>query len=77
MKRGKIYLGLAFGNSISLGVILPFALGVKDLSLIAITFSSVWFIYAVVLFVITFLVTGRKSLKKQLKDGFNEKWGYS
>jgi hypothetical protein len=77
MKRQKIYFRFTLTISILLGILLPLVLGVKDPTLIAITFSSAWFIYVVVLFVITFLVTGRKSLKKQLKDGINEKWGYS
>jgi hypothetical protein len=77
MKEQRNYLRLTSVVSIIFGVILPISLGVKNLTLIGITFSSVWFIYAVVLFVITFFVTGRKSLKKQLEGGINEKWGYS
>ena len=50
MKSEKIYLGLAFGNSIFLGIILLLALGVKDATLIAITFSPV------IMFIIVFLI---------------------
>jgi hypothetical protein len=57
-------------------MILSLALGVKDPTLIAITFGSVWFIYGVVLFVGYFLVIGRRSLKRS-KEMINEKWGYS
>ena len=77
VKKQKYYLRFTLVISILLGIVLPLALGVRDLTLVAITFSSVWFIYVVVLFVITFRVTGRKTLKKPLKDGINEKWGYS
>ena len=43
---------------------MPLALGVKDPFYIAITFSSVWFIYAILLFITTFLIEGRHTNKK-------------
>jgi ABC-type uncharacterized transport system fused permease/ATPase subunit len=52
----KKYLTLTLVISILVGIILPFALGVRDLTLIAICFSSVWFIYVVLLFISTFLI---------------------
>ena len=50
-----------FVISILVGIILPLALGVKDPTLIAITFGLVWFVYSVYLFVSTFF--SRKALK--------------
>jgi hypothetical protein len=63
--------------SVLFGIILPLALGIKDPTLIAITFSSVWFLYAFILVIHTFLIAGRRNMKKRLKDGVNERWGFS
>ncbi len=52
----KKYLILTLVISILVGIILPPALGVKDPTLIAIIFNSVWFIYAVSLLISTFLI---------------------
>ena len=52
----KTYFSLTLLVSILPGIILPLALGVKDPTLIAITFSSVWFIYAMIMFIIVFLI---------------------
>jgi len=52
----KKYLTLTLVISILVGIILPLALGAKDLTLIAISFCSVWFVYAVILLIVTFLV---------------------
>ena len=52
----KKYFVLTLVISILVGIILPLALGVKDPALIAITFSSVWFFYAVVMLITTFLI---------------------
>jgi hypothetical protein len=57
----KRYLILTLVISILLGIILPLALGVKDLGLLYITFSSVWVIYAALLLVTTFMI--KPSLK--------------
>jgi len=52
----KKTLLLTLKISILVGIIMPFVLGVKDVTLITIFFSSVWFIYAVLLFITTFLI---------------------
>ena len=52
----KKTLLLTLKISILVGIIMPFVLGVKDVTLITICFSSVWFIYAVLLFITTFLI---------------------
>jgi hypothetical protein len=59
------------------GIILPLSLGVKDPTLIAVFFSSVWFIYAIILFVWVFLISGRRNLKKRLREGITDKWRFS
>ena len=56
MKKQKTYIRLTLVISILFGIILPLALGVKDPTLIAITFSSVWFLYIVVMMVVVFLL---------------------
>jgi hypothetical protein len=56
MKKHKTYLILTLFISFLFGIILPLGLGVKDLTLIAICFSSVWFIYAVLLLITAFLI---------------------
>ena len=61
MKKQKTYLQLTVIMSALFGIVLPLALEIKDPTLIAITFSSVWFIYSVYLFVSTFF--SRKALK--------------
>jgi hypothetical protein len=63
MKKRKTYLQLTVIMSVLFGIILPLALGIKDPTLIAITFSLVWFIYSVYLFVRTFF--SREALKKR------------
>ena len=55
--------------SILVGIILPLALGVKDLTLITICFSSVWVIYAVILLILTFLVKPGLKIKASRKNG--------
>jgi len=76
MKKQRTYLRLTLVISILGGIILPLTLGVKDPTLLAIFFSLVWFIYAVVLVIVYFLVIGRRTVKRS-KDIVNEKWGYS
>jgi hypothetical protein len=58
-------------------IVLPLVVGVRDLDLIACIFAAVWFNYAIIMLVITFLLVGRRNLKKQLKRGITDKWGYS
>jgi hypothetical protein len=36
-----------------------------------------WFVFAAGYFVNTLLIKGRGDLKKRLKEGINDKWGYS
>ena len=55
MKRQKTYFRFTLVISILVGILLPLALGVKDATLIVITFCAFWFIYAVLLLVTTFL----------------------
>ena len=57
------YLIFTLVISILVGIALPLALGVKDLTLIAICFCSVWLIYVVLILITTFL---KKPLKKRL-----------
>ena len=77
MGKGKAYPALTSVISLSPGTILPLIFGIRDPALIAIAFSAAWFFYAIAFFVKRFLITGRKNLKKRLKEGTNEKWGYS
>jgi hypothetical protein len=63
MKRQKIYFRFTLIISILLGIVLPLALGVRHLSLVAITFSSVWFIYTVIMFIIVFLINPGLKIK--------------
>jgi hypothetical protein len=56
MKKRKTYLLLTVILSVLFGIILPLVFGVKDPTLIAITFSSVWFLYIVVMMVVVFLL---------------------
>jgi len=76
MKKQRHFFSLTLVISILLGIILPLTLGVKDLTLFAISFSLVWFIYVVVLVVVSFFITGRRNLKRS-KEMIYEKWGYS
>ncbi len=64
MRRHKIYLRITLLISILLGIILPLALGVKDPTLIAISFCFIWFIYAVMILITVFLVEGRHARNK-------------
>ena len=77
MKKQKIYLRLTVALSVLLGVILPIALGIMDPTLIAILFCSVWFLYAVIFLIHTFLIAGRRNLKKRLEELVNDRWGIS
>lgn len=61
MKKQKYYFTLTLLTSILFGVILPLALGVKGPVYIAISFSSVWAIYSLILFGYVFLVEGRRN----------------
>ncbi len=56
MKMQKTYFRLTLVISLLFGIILPLIVGVKNPTLLAIFFSSIWFIYAVTGFISTFLV---------------------
>jgi len=74
MNKREYYFRLTLVVSILAGIILPLIVGVKDPTLRAVFFSLVWFIYAVVLVIVCFLII--KSLKRS-KEMIDEKWGYS
>jgi hypothetical protein len=65
----KKYFILTLVISILAGIILPLVLGVKDLTLIAICFSLVWFIYAVILLILTFLVKPGLKIRASRQNG--------
>ena len=65
----KKYLLLTLLISALMGIIIPLTLGVKDFTLIAITFSFLWFIYSVILLIFTFLVKPGLKIKMSRKDG--------
>jgi uncharacterized membrane protein len=69
MKKEKTYLRLTIILPILFGIILPLALGVRDLTLIAICFSSVWLIYAVLMLVATFLIKPGLRIKASRQKG--------
>lgn len=56
-------MALALVISILVGIILPLALGVKDPTLLAIFFSFIWFVYAALILVNTFLGKGWLKIK--------------
>ena len=67
----KKYLILTLVIPILLEIVLPLALGVKDPTLIAICFSSVWLIYIVLLLISTFLIKPNLKIKATHKNGVN------
>jgi len=67
--KQKTYITLTLLISILFGTILPLALGVKDLTLIPIFFSSVWVIYAVLLLIATFLIKPGLRIKVSRQKG--------
>jgi hypothetical protein len=56
VRNHKFYFTLTLIASVLFGIVLPLALGIKDPTLIATTFSSVWFIYIMIMFIIVFLI---------------------
>ena len=64
----KKYFLLTLVIPVLLGIVLPLALGVKDLTYMAIFFSSVWAIYSLILLGNVFLVEGRRN-RNRLKTG--------
>jgi hypothetical protein len=69
MRRRRIYFTLTVAISILVGIILPLTLGVKDPTLIAITFCLVWFFYPVLLLITTFLIKPRLKIKASRQNG--------
>jgi hypothetical protein len=65
----KKYLVLTLVISISVGIILPLALAVRDPTLMAIAFSLVWFLYAVLLLITTFLIKPNLRIKASRQNG--------
>jgi type IV secretory pathway TrbL component len=65
----KKHFTLTLVISILAGIILSLALGVKDLTLIAISFCSVWFVYAVILLIVPFLVKPGLKIKAYSRNG--------
>ena len=69
MKKQKTYIRLTLVISILFGIILPLALGVKDLYSIALIFTLIWFVYAVLMFVVTFLIKPGIKIKASRQNG--------
>jgi uncharacterized membrane protein len=69
MEKQRTYLIPTLLISFLFGIILPLALRVKDLTLIAICFSSLWFIYVVVLLITTFLIKPGLRIKVGRQNG--------
>ena len=69
MKNQKEYFRLTLVISILLGIILPLAMGIKDLLLIGYIFTLVWFIYALVIFVTVFLIRPGLKIKANRPNG--------
>ena len=69
MRKQNPYFRITLVISILLGIILPLVLGVKDLMLIATTFSMVWVLYAIVLLVTVFLIKPGLKIKASRKNG--------
>ena len=67
----KKYLIMTLVISILLGIILPLALGVKDPTLVAISFCSIWFVYAVLLLITTFLMKPGLRIKASRQNGIS------
>ena len=55
--------------SILAGILFPFVLGVKELTLIPFCFSSVWFIYVVLLLIPTFLIKPNLRIRLRRQEG--------
>jgi hypothetical protein len=69
MNKQSFHFKLTIVVSILLGIILPLVLGVKDSVLIATTFSIVWVLYAIILFVYVFLIRPGLKIKASRKNG--------
>jgi hypothetical protein len=69
MKRQRSHFRFTRLISILLGIILPVALGVKDLMLIASIFSIVWVVNAMMLSITVFLIRPGLRIKASRKNG--------
>ena len=65
----KKYLIITLVISIFVGIILPLAPGVKGLTLIAISFFSVWFVFPTILLIVTFLVKPGLKIRAYNRNG--------
>jgi uncharacterized protein (DUF58 family) len=69
VKAQKSYFKVTLLISILLGIILPFVMGVNDPTLIAVALSFIWFIYAFLLLVTTFLFRPSLRIKVSRQNG--------
>jgi hypothetical protein len=69
IKNRESYLSLTAILSVLFGILLPLNLGVKDLMLIATTFSIVRVLYAIILLVTVFLIKPGLKIKASRKNG--------
>ena len=67
-KREKTYIKLTLVISVLFGILLPLALGVKDHTYIAISFTSVWVLYIVIRWII-FLIRPELKIKVNHQNG--------
>jgi len=77
MRTLKTYSRLTLIISILFGIVLPLVFGGKGILLLAFLFTIVLLVYAIILSVWVFLITGRKNLRRRLNEGIPNKWGYS
>ena len=73
MKKQRIFFRLTFLVAVFVGIILAFYLKTRPIDwasfffIMLMGFTLVWFIHAVIRFVITFLILGRRKMSKRLK----------
>lgn len=83
MKRPRSVFRLTLVASILASIILPILVTPRPIDwnrfffIVAVSITLIWFFYAVILLVITFLIEGRRNIKKRLRDGITDKWGFS
>ena len=69
MRKQKEYFKFTPFVSVLFGIILPLAIGIKDLLLLGYLFASVWFIYALVRFITVFLISPALRIKEARRNG--------
>ena len=69
MKKPKDYFRLTLVISVLFGIILPLAMGIRDLYSIALIFTLIWFVYVVLIFVVTFLIKPGLKIKVSRQNG--------